>query len=153
MTKSDQEFKADGGKSNPLLLEQGFPFALERVNATLDYGAIKYEAHSWRNVPNGIERYDAAARRHRRARDKGEKNDHESYLNHRAHEIVCLLMAYELEIASYRNQLGVDVDADLRFNRNPPQDHKRVVPGTVAAYMPATTPPIPTAALEWYDHE
>lgn len=151
MTKSDQEFKADGGKSNPLLLEQGFPFALERVNATLDYGAIKYEAHSWRNVPNGIERYDAAARRHRRARDKGEVRDDESYLDHRAHEIVCLLMAYELEVARRRSSIGVDVSADLRFNRNPPQEHKRVTPGTVAAYIPLTQLAREEDALKGYD--
>lgn len=127
MTKSDQEFKADGGKSNPLLLEQGFAFALERVNATLDYGAIKYEAHSWRLVPNGIERYDAAARRHRRARDKGETIDVESRLHHRAHEIVCLLMAYELEVTK-RLTDGIDVSRDIKFNRNPPQDHKSILP-------------------------
>lgn len=126
MTKSDQEYKADGGKSNPLLLEQGFPNALEHVNATLDYGAIKYEAHSWRNVPDGINRYDAAARRHRRARDKGEKADQESYLFHRAHEVVCLLMAFELELDQLK-QSGINTELFLEFNRKPPQDHKKPI--------------------------
>ncbi len=122
--KSDQEFKADGGKSNPLLLEQGFSNALEHVNRTLDYGAIKYEAHSWRNVPNGIDRYDAAARRHRRARDQGEATDQESFLLHRAHEIVCLLMAFELELDDHERN-GVDTRSYLEFNTNPPQSHKQ----------------------------
>lgn len=132
MSKSDQEFKADGGKSNPLLLEQGFPNALEHVNRTLDYGAIKYEAHSWWNVPNGINRYDAAARRHRRERDKGHMTDDESHLMHRAHEIVCLLMAYELELDAMWST-GVDVSAYLRFNPAPPQNHKVASPNVVAS--------------------
>lgn len=118
--KSDQAFKADSGKSNPLLLMAGFPNALERVNRTLDYGAIKYEAHSWKNVPDGVNRYDAAAMRHQRERMKGTRYDDESWLHHRSHEIVCLLMAFELEL----RDIEQGVRGGMVFNPNPPQSHK-----------------------------
>jgi hypothetical protein len=117
MKNNSQNLKADGGKSNPLLLEQGMPHALEAVNATLDYGAIKYEAHSWKQVPDAIKRYDAAMRRHRRERDKGDNFDAESFLHHLSHEIVCGLMVLQLII----EQTPGDYTA---FNPNPPQDHK-----------------------------
>ena len=63
--QQNQQFKADGGKPRPDLLQIGMARALRMVQATMEYGAIKYEAHSWRNVDNGIERYLAAAERHR----------------------------------------------------------------------------------------
>lgn len=117
MNKDAQHLKADGDKSNPLLLEQGMPLALMSVNRTLDYGAIKYEAHSWMRVPDAIKRYDAAARRHRRARDAGDMFDDESGLPHLAHEIVCNLMVLELTIKS-------DAGIDWYSFNTPPQDHK-----------------------------
>ena len=109
--------KADDGKTNPLLLEVGMAKALAAVNRTLDYGAIKYEAHSWMNVPDAINRYDAAARRHRNLRDQGQVTDYESGLPHIAHEIVCMLMVFELQI---KRDPGWDIH---EFN-DPPQDHK-----------------------------
>ena len=54
---SNQQFKADGGKPRPDLLQVGMARALRMVQATMEYGAIKYEAHSWRNVDDGIARY------------------------------------------------------------------------------------------------
>ena len=118
MTKSDQEFKADAGKPNPLLLEVGCWRALRVVQATLDYGNIKYEAHSWINVPDGMRRYDAAARRHRNARDSGQLFDRESNLPHIGHEIISNLFLLDLMI---RDDASVDWAA---FNTRPPQDHK-----------------------------
>ena len=123
MTK-DQQFKADGGKTNPLLLEVGMAKALAAVNRTLDYGAIKYEAHSWMNVPDAINRYDAAARRHRNLRDQGQFTDYESGLPHIAHEIVCMLMVFELQI---KRDPGWDIH---EFN-DPPQDHKDAIESVV----------------------
>lgn len=117
MDKSSQNLKADGGKTNPLLLEKGMTLALMCVNRTLDYGAIKYEAHSWMRVPDAIQRYDAAARRHRQLRDTGQTHDDESGLPHLAHEIVCNLMVLELTI---KQGQGVDW---FSFNE-PPTDHK-----------------------------
>jgi hypothetical protein len=116
--KTDHEFKADAGKPNPTLLEKGMPRALAVVQATLDYGNLKYEAHSWQHVPNGMERYDAAARRHRNLRDQGEHNDEESCLDHLAHEIINNLFLLEMRIA---NDPGKEW---TKFNTNPPQDHK-----------------------------
>lgn len=109
-----QTFKADGGKSNPLLLFQGLPYALVAVNRVLDYGAQKYEAHSWKRV--AVERYDAAARRHQRARDLGELTDDESGLLHLAHEATNILFQLEMKC----REVGVNW---LDFNA-PPQDHK-----------------------------
>jgi len=114
---SGQRYKADAGKPNPLLLEQGCCKALQVVQRTLDYGAIKYEAHSWRKVPDGANRYDAAARRHRIARDTGRHIDAESGLHHLAHEIICNLFLLELLIEA-------DPGVDWLSFRDPPQDHK-----------------------------
>ena len=112
--KSDQFFKADGGKPNPLLLEKGCPRALMAINRVLDYGAQKYEAHSWQRVE--VERYDAAARRHRISRDIGEERDTESGLLHLAHEATNILFQLEMKC----REVGVDFNS---FNP-PPTDHK-----------------------------
>lgn len=112
--KTDQEFKADGGKSNPLLLAHGMPRALVAINRVLDYGAQKYEAHSWQGVE--VARYDAAARRHQIARDLGEDRDVESGLLHLAHEAANILFQLEMEC----RKAGVDFTS---FNP-PPTDHK-----------------------------
>lgn len=111
---ADQRFKADGGKPNPLLLETGCPRALLAVNRVLDYGAEKYEAHSWQAVE--AVRYNAAARRHRIARDLGEDRDLESGLLHLAHEAANLLFQLEMKC----RESGVDF---LTFNA-PPTGHK-----------------------------
>ena len=88
--------KHDGGKPNPLLLERDLVHALALVNEVLDHGAKKYAPRNWQHVPNALERYDAAARRHRRARDMGETHDPESGLPHIAHEITSLLFILEI---------------------------------------------------------
>lgn len=114
----DQHAKADAGKPNPVLLEQGCAKALAVVQSTLDYGAIKYEAHSWKTVKNGMARYDAAARRHRNLRDRGETHDLESWIHHLGHEIICNLFLLELMI-------GCDPGGQwMKFNPDPPQGHK-----------------------------
>lgn len=103
----DQKNKADAGKSNPCLLEVGCAAALELVNRTLDYGYEKYvdpknppSSPSWKLVP--MHKYDAAAKRHRKQRDKhGPMNvDHESGLVHLAHEIICDLFMLQTLIES-----------------------------------------------------
>ncbi len=130
---NDQEFKADGGKTRPTLVNIGFAKALRAVQATTDYGAIKYEAHSWKQVDNGIARYLEAAARHRQERElcqghfPDEMNssavvlstDEESGIPHLAHEIFCLLAVLELSLS----ESGVDWRSYLKFNQ-PPLDHK-----------------------------
>lgn len=126
---SDQEFKADAGKAKPDLLFLGFPRALRLVQATLEYGAEKYEEHSWRHVPNAIARYFRAGERHHQERmfiGQGqiypvlEGNDAESGLPHIAHEIFNLLALIELELDENPH---IDFEQMLKFNP-PPQDHK-----------------------------
>ncbi len=102
MDAHSQAFKADAGKPNPLLLETGCPRALLAIIRVLDFGALKYEAHSWQGVE--VERYNAAARRHRLARDLGEERDPESGLLHLAHEAANLLFQLELKC----REAGVD---------------------------------------------
>jgi hypothetical protein len=102
MDAHSQAFKADAGKPNPLLLETGCPRALLAITRVLDFGALKYEAHSWQGVE--VERYNAAARRHRLARDLGEERDPESGLLHLAHEAANLLFQLELKC----REVGVD---------------------------------------------
>ena len=137
----DQMFKADAGKAMPDLLEMGFPRALRLVQATLEYGAQKYVAHSWRNVPDAMRRYNSAGRRHRQDRDmvadpeQGfyavlEACDAESGIPHIAHEIFNLLCMIELDLQEYRND-GGDVDAlmcKLIAFKEPPTAHKYVEP-------------------------
>lgn len=61
----------------------------------LEFGANKYEPHSWQSVD--VEHFNAAARRHRFARDMGEDWDQESGLLHLAHEAANLLFQLELK--------------------------------------------------------
>lgn len=124
----DQMFKADKGKTRPDLLQIGFARALRIVQATTDYGAEKYEAHSWRDVPNARERYQAAAERHRQQRhmynfgkngDTVMLRDHESGLPHIAHEIFCLLAMMELHL----QENAEEAEEYCNF-KQPPTAHK-----------------------------
>lgn len=118
---NDQKFKADGGKSQPTLLEKDMVHALAAVQATLDYGAQKYEARSWQNVDPA--RYDDAARRHRIAVDRGEAKDRESNLLHTAHQIICELFQLEMYI---REELKKDPSFDYTSFNKPPTAHKEI---------------------------
>jgi len=134
MSKTDQEFKADAGKAMPDLLEEGFPKALRLVQLTLEYGAQKYEANSWRNVPDGMNRYNRAGRRHRQDRDLTtspgddfhavlESCDIESGIPHIAHEIFNLLCMIELDFQDHPNPDKV-LQLIIDGMKTPPTDHK-----------------------------
>ena len=125
-----QRYKADAGKTQPDLLQIGMQRAFRIVQATTDYGAQKYEAHSWRNVPNAKERYLKAAERHRQDRLLAQTDtnfnclanlDIESGLPHIAHEVFCLLAIMELELAEHPEYYLEDI---CKFNE-PPTDHKK----------------------------
>lgn len=58
---------------------------LEDVVKVYTFGAKKYAPNSWRNLPDGMERYKAALLRHLVAFDKGEEFDEESQLPALAH--------------------------------------------------------------------
>lgn len=74
--------KFDGGKSRLDLLD---PYFIEDLGKVLAFGAEKYDANSWQNVPNAIGRYRAALLRHCMALLKEELVDEESGLQHTAH--------------------------------------------------------------------
>jgi hypothetical protein len=130
---TDQKFKADAGKADPTLFDEGFPIARMFIQSTLDYGAIKYEAHSWRKVPGAFKRYGKAGARHREARMLAQMRnrdhgfmalDHESGLPHIAHELFNLMAQIELYVAA---NPAIDFNSMLEFNQ-PPQEHKQTVP-------------------------
>lgn len=96
--------KFDGGKPRPGLLIEGMPRALARVADVLTFGANKYQAHSWKQVENGRERYHDAKVRHQLALAGGEVFDAESGIEHLAHEACNVLFLLELALIEKENQ-------------------------------------------------
>lgn len=88
--------KFDTGKVQMSLLLIGAPFALRQVAEVLTFGAEKYEAHSWRSVPDGERRYTEAMLRHVFKYLEGERLDEESGLSHLAHAATNLMFLMEL---------------------------------------------------------
>lgn len=87
--------KYDGGKTRWSLL----PFqAIEEQAKVMGFGAEKYAAHSWKHVPNGVERYTDAAFRHLVSYTQGEHTDPESNYHHLAHALCCISFVLELEL-------------------------------------------------------
>ena len=135
---TSQQFKADAGKAMPDLFELGFANAIRLVQATMEYGAQKYEAHSWQNVPNGLERYTRAGARHRQDRQRDWREmgtagatlyskDRESGLPHIAHEIFNLMAQLELALSEEANGVvsaAEIADALVANMKAPPLDHK-----------------------------
>ena len=115
---ADQEFKADGGKWNPLLLFGSLAAQLRVVGAVLMYGAEKYEPNSWSKVPNAEERYEQALARHIHDRNAGYKLDKETGLLHLAHIITNALFLMWFEMKRYPRK-------DFTTYNQPPQDHKK----------------------------
>lgn len=109
--------KFDGGKPRPGLLMEGMPRALARVADVLTFGANKYQAHSWKQVENGQERYNDAKVRHQLALAAGEVFDRESGIEHLAHEACNVLFLLELALIEKEkqiestNQLARDIEA------------------------------------------
>lgn len=71
--------------------------ALEEEVAVLTFGAAKYTANNWQQLPDGINRYFAAAMRHLIAYRLGKKLDKESGLSHLSHARCCIAFIYWLE--------------------------------------------------------
>lgn len=72
------------------------PAAEMELGKVLTFGAVKYEANSWQNVENAIDRYTAAAMRHINAIRQGELYDSESGLLHSAHAACNMMFVTEL---------------------------------------------------------
>lgn len=89
--------KDDKGKLRFSLLIQGMPKGLRRVVEVLEYGAVKYEPHSWQKVENNLQRYQDALYRHVTNEDGGLlAKDPESGLRHIAHIACNALFILEL---------------------------------------------------------
>lgn len=88
--------KDDGGKLRASLLPKGTIAAVLRV---LEFGAKKYGAGNWKDVPDARRRYYDAADRHLRAWWEGEANDPDTGESHLAHLTACalFLLAFELD--------------------------------------------------------
>ncbi|WP_334166789.1 dATP/dGTP diphosphohydrolase domain-containing protein [Achromobacter mucicolens] len=56
--------KHDAGKPRWSLLRFGMARAMAGIVDVLTFGAAKYDDHSWRSVPEGIDRYWSAMERH-----------------------------------------------------------------------------------------
>ena len=97
--------KFDGDKPRMNLVVTGMPHALLEIGKVLTFGASKYEANSWKGVPNGEERYLAASIRHNLQRQCGEVLDKESGLMHLAHEACNILFQLELELTKKSEKL------------------------------------------------
>jgi hypothetical protein len=85
MSISGYEYKADKGKVRAALILQDFPLALNAIAEVSDFGAKKYEPHSWRKVEKCFDRYTDAMVRHQLQHFGGEMTDEESGLAHYAH--------------------------------------------------------------------
>jgi len=86
--------KNDSGKIQVSLLHNGVPNALMGAAEVLNFGAQKYEAHSWKNVD--ATRYLDAFYRHLFKMHTGETHDDDSGLPHIDHAITNLLFIREL---------------------------------------------------------
>lgn len=93
----DQGMKFDSEKPRYDLLP---PIAIDEMANVMTFGAKKYAPNSWQTVPNGEDRYLAAALRHAFAISRGEINDPETGLPHAAHLMCCAAFLTELQHGS-----------------------------------------------------
>jgi hypothetical protein len=90
--------KADKGKIRAGLVLQDFANALKEVSKVSTFGAQKYAAHSWLNVPDAKERYLDAGARHYLEFLAGREKDGETGFLHLAHFAWNVLAVLELEL-------------------------------------------------------
>ncbi len=88
--------KLDAGKNRLDLVLGGFANALEAVGLVGTYGAEKYTPNGWKEVPDGVARYEDAMMRHWIEVKKGNEIDSTTMLSHRAQLIWNALAALEL---------------------------------------------------------
>ena len=67
------------------------PTVLEDLAKVLTFGARKYAPDNWKKVPEGKDRYYAAAMRHLQEIRKGNIIDDESGLPHTGHLMCCIM--------------------------------------------------------------
>lgn len=89
--------KFDQGKVRPSLILHGFPRAIEAVAEVGMYGLTLHEEGSWKDVPNGLQRYREALQRHL-LKHATEDRDKGSGLLHEAHQCWNNLAVLELRL-------------------------------------------------------
>ena len=99
-----KDMKFDQGKVRMSLLIAGLHESIKAVSEVLTFGAKKYEAHSWKTVPNGKERYLDAMYRHLNAIHSGERLDPESGLLHWSHVACNAMFLLWFEIKGDKNE-------------------------------------------------
>jgi hypothetical protein len=90
--------KNDENKNLVGLFLEDFASAIWETGEVSKYGAKKYSASSWRDVPNGLQRYKEAFMRHYIQYLKGEYFDKESGLPHLSHALWCLNAVFTIEL-------------------------------------------------------
>lgn len=90
--------KLDAGKNRLGLVLGGFANALEAVGLVGTYGAEKYTPNGWKEVPDGVARYEDAMMRHWIEVKKGNEVDSTTGLSHRAQVAWNLLAMLEIEL-------------------------------------------------------
>lgn len=96
-SKASHGAKFDQGKVRPSLILHGFPRAIEAVAEVGMYGLTLHEEGSWKDVPNGLQRYRDALQRHL-LKHTTEDRDKESGLLHEAHQCWNNLAVLELRL-------------------------------------------------------
>ena len=88
------------------------PEVLKALAEVFTFGAAKYAANSWQDLPDFEERYYAALERHLQAHRMGERTDQESGMLHLAHAAVntCFLLWKELQ---KEQPLFLKIDAEV----------------------------------------
>lgn len=116
--------KFDGGKLMFSLLTRGLALPLKSIVAVLTYGAAKYSADSWKEVPDAKRRYEDAMDRHLNAWKSGETHDSESGLHHLAHAACNMLFVIYFEM---NRSIQLGERQDNWFKPNDPYLHQDVV--------------------------
>lgn len=88
--------KLDAGKCRLGLVLHGFSRALNEVGRVGTYGAQKYSANGWVQVPDGESRYTDAMYRHLLKEAGGEALDPDTEMHHAAHAAWNALARLEL---------------------------------------------------------
>ena len=84
-TAKEAGAKLDQGKNRLGLVVFGFARALQEVGKVGTYGAEKYSANGWMQVPDGQARYTDAMMRHLFKEAIGEQCDKDTGILHAAH--------------------------------------------------------------------
>ena len=109
--------KADKGKNLVGLFCEDFANALLAAGEVSEYGLRKYAKSTWKDVPDGLQRYRWAFMRHYNAYLRGEKIDEESGCPHLAHALWCLSAIFELDLKD-----KTDVNSTSRMPSNTSYD-------------------------------